>query len=389
MGYLAETIAAEPATSAEAILAEMLAGVMKVDQVAFDDHFFDDLGADSLVMAKFCARVRKRRGQLPVMSMKDIYAIPTIRGLAEAFGIAEAEAEVNLDAIPTLIQPRDPDPGPVGGVASGEHAAVPHVRGTAAAVLPGVRMGGRAGRRPGVPVDIGRPGLPGHLPAVGFVRRRRCSSACAPFRSWPNGSSSAGGSPSRSASGAWDTSVSGRSRRWSGRTRWPCLRRFPAVLALSEGAGCEGRAGHGDLHPARAGVYRPVHHGRRTRSSARNRSFSATGRTRAGSKPARSPSAGTCSSARRPCWTSRPRWATGRNSVTLRSAQRPGGPGRRAVARVPRAADRGGLPEGRGPALRPPAPVHSALTLLSVFLVYYAAGRWRGGLLTAVPGWAR
>jgi non-ribosomal peptide synthetase-like protein len=107
MGYLAETIAAEPATSAEAILAEMLAGVMKVGQVAFDDHFFDDLGADSLVMAKFCARVRKREG-LPVMSMKDIYAHPTIRGLAQAFGIAEAEAEVNLDAIPTLIQPRDP-----------------------------------------------------------------------------------------------------------------------------------------------------------------------------------------------------------------------------------------------------------------------------------------
>jgi non-ribosomal peptide synthetase-like protein len=107
MGYLAETIAAEPATSAEAILAEMLAGVMKVGQVAFDDHFFDDLGADSLVMAKFCARVRKREG-LPVMSMKDIYAHPTIRGLAEAFGIAEAAAEVNLDAIPTLIQPRDP-----------------------------------------------------------------------------------------------------------------------------------------------------------------------------------------------------------------------------------------------------------------------------------------
>jgi non-ribosomal peptide synthetase-like protein len=107
MGYLAQTIAAEPATSSEGILAEMLAGVMKVDQVAFDDHFFDDLGADSLVMAKFCARVRKREG-LPVMSMKDIYAHPTIRGLAVAFGIAEAEAEVNLDAIPTLIQPRDP-----------------------------------------------------------------------------------------------------------------------------------------------------------------------------------------------------------------------------------------------------------------------------------------
>src|SRR4051812_23009909 len=98
MGNLAGTIAAESATSAEEILAEMLAGVMKIDQVSTGSHFFDDLGADSLVMAKFCARVRRREG-LPAMSMKDIYAHPTIRSLAESFGIAEVEAEVkvNLD----------------------------------------------------------------------------------------------------------------------------------------------------------------------------------------------------------------------------------------------------------------------------------------------------
>ena len=107
MGSLAGTLTAEPATSAEGILAEMLAGVMKTEQVPVDSHFFDDLGADSLVMAKFCARVRKREG-LPRVSMKDIYAHPTIRSLAESLGIAEAEAEVNLDAVATLIQPRDP-----------------------------------------------------------------------------------------------------------------------------------------------------------------------------------------------------------------------------------------------------------------------------------------
>lgn len=107
MGSLAGTLTAEPATTAEGILAEMLAGVMKTEQVPVDSHFFDDLGADSLVMAKFCARVRKREG-LPRVSMKDIYAHPTIRSLAESLGIAEAEAEVNLDAIATLIQPRDP-----------------------------------------------------------------------------------------------------------------------------------------------------------------------------------------------------------------------------------------------------------------------------------------
>ena len=85
MGSMAGTLTAEPATSSEGILAEMLAGVMKTEHVPVDSHFFDDLGADSLVMAKFCARVRKRDG-LPVMSMKDIYANPTIKGLAKGTG---------------------------------------------------------------------------------------------------------------------------------------------------------------------------------------------------------------------------------------------------------------------------------------------------------------
>src|ERR1700759_4200679 len=107
MGSLAGTLAAEPATGAEDILAGMLADVMKIEHVPVDSHFFDDLGADSLVMAKFCARVRKREG-LPRVSMKDIYAHPTIRSLAESLGIAEAEAEGNLDGVATLIQPRDP-----------------------------------------------------------------------------------------------------------------------------------------------------------------------------------------------------------------------------------------------------------------------------------------
>ena len=88
MGNLAGTITAEPApTLVEGILAGMLADVMKAEQVPVDSHFFDDLGADSLVMAKFCARVRKRE-DLPSVSMKDIYAHPTIRSLAAAFADA-------------------------------------------------------------------------------------------------------------------------------------------------------------------------------------------------------------------------------------------------------------------------------------------------------------
>ena len=43
------------------------------------------LGADSMVMAQFCARVRKR-ADLPAVSMKDIYQHPTIADLATAIG---------------------------------------------------------------------------------------------------------------------------------------------------------------------------------------------------------------------------------------------------------------------------------------------------------------
>src|SRR5947199_5694533 len=85
-------------TGAEGIFAEMLADVLRVDRVSVDSHFFDELGADSLVMAHFCARVRKRPG-LPSVSMKDIYRYPTIRSLAKALedtapkGTAVAPAE--------------------------------------------------------------------------------------------------------------------------------------------------------------------------------------------------------------------------------------------------------------------------------------------------------
>src|SRR5215813_2632315 len=70
-------------TRAERTLADVLADVLRVDHLSADSHFFDELGADSLVMAKFCARVRKR-GDLPSVSMKDIYLHPTIRSLAAA-----------------------------------------------------------------------------------------------------------------------------------------------------------------------------------------------------------------------------------------------------------------------------------------------------------------
>src|SRR6266513_716704 len=85
------TLIEEPYTAAtsgvESIFAEVLADVLRVDRVSVDSHFFEELGADSLVMAHFCARVRKR-GNLPSVSMQDIYGHPTIRSLAAALAVA-------------------------------------------------------------------------------------------------------------------------------------------------------------------------------------------------------------------------------------------------------------------------------------------------------------
>jgi len=89
-------------TSTERVLGEVLVDIVSAERVSVDSHFFDDLGADSMLMARFCARVRKR-ADLPSVSMKDIYRCPTIRSLAGS-----------MDAAPT------PDDSPVAVEAAAE-----------------------------------------------------------------------------------------------------------------------------------------------------------------------------------------------------------------------------------------------------------------------------
>lgn len=88
---------ADPTTGTERNLAEVLADIVGVERVSVDSNFFDDLGADSMVMARFCARIRKR-ADLPAVSMQDIYRNPTIRNLATAFA----------DPPPTPVEPSVP-----------------------------------------------------------------------------------------------------------------------------------------------------------------------------------------------------------------------------------------------------------------------------------------
>ncbi len=91
--------------SVESAFAGLLAEVLHVERVSVESHFFDDLGADSLVMAQFCARVRKR-GNLPTVSMRDIYRHPTIRSLAA--GLADAPARP--EAAPGVASAPAPTP---------------------------------------------------------------------------------------------------------------------------------------------------------------------------------------------------------------------------------------------------------------------------------------
>ncbi|MGI5400696.1 Pls/PosA family non-ribosomal peptide synthetase [Streptomyces sp. CA-135486] len=92
-------------TGVETDFAEVLADVLSVEQVPADSHFFDDLGANSLVMAHFCARVRKR-AELPSVSMKDIYRHPTIRSLATALAdTAPTPVESSAPASTEVVTP--------------------------------------------------------------------------------------------------------------------------------------------------------------------------------------------------------------------------------------------------------------------------------------------
>ena len=93
--------------SLERALAEVLAEVVHIDQVPVDSHFFEGLGADSLVMAHFCARLRKR-ADLPSVSMKEVYLHPTIRELTAAVARA-APPRVVLSQRPSRDLPA-PEP---------------------------------------------------------------------------------------------------------------------------------------------------------------------------------------------------------------------------------------------------------------------------------------
>ncbi|MBT2467753.1 peptide synthetase [Streptomyces sp. ISL-66] len=121
-----------PAAETAGLLAEVLADVVGVEQVPGDSNFFDDLGADSMVMAGFCARVRKR-ADLPPVSMKDVYRHPTVNSLAAALTpAAPALSAPAASAAPVPVQ-------------SAAHPAVPAVPASTPMSASARRAAARAG----------------------------------------------------------------------------------------------------------------------------------------------------------------------------------------------------------------------------------------------------
>lgn len=76
-----------PANHTERLLAEALADVLGIDKVSTHSHFFDDLNANSLLMAHYSAQIR-RQSALGTPSIRDIYQNPTVHQLAEVLTTA-------------------------------------------------------------------------------------------------------------------------------------------------------------------------------------------------------------------------------------------------------------------------------------------------------------
>ena len=62
-------------------ISAVLAEILQLDAVSAKDHFFDDLGANSLLMAQFSTRLRKKLG-IVNLSMREMYLHPSVHQLA-------------------------------------------------------------------------------------------------------------------------------------------------------------------------------------------------------------------------------------------------------------------------------------------------------------------
>jgi len=90
-----------PRSEMEEALAQALVEVMKIERASVEDNFFQDLGAHSLLMARYCSEIRKRMNMS--VSMRDIYLNPTVAKLAQHLGATARETAVESPREPVHV----------------------------------------------------------------------------------------------------------------------------------------------------------------------------------------------------------------------------------------------------------------------------------------------
>ncbi|HVP97725.1 MAG TPA: Pls/PosA family non-ribosomal peptide synthetase [Roseiarcus sp.] len=90
---------ASPTTPTERLLARALEDTLRLAEVSVDGDFVNEYGAHSLLMARFCARVRQLSPETRV-AMRDVYANPSVRRLARAIDSAKPVAAPPPEAEP-------------------------------------------------------------------------------------------------------------------------------------------------------------------------------------------------------------------------------------------------------------------------------------------------
>jgi len=91
--------AAPPETETERVLARALSEILGLDEASVEADLFADYGAHSLLMARFCAKVRALDPALQI-AMRDVYANTTLRRLAIALDAARPAAGEALERPP-------------------------------------------------------------------------------------------------------------------------------------------------------------------------------------------------------------------------------------------------------------------------------------------------
>ena len=245
-----------PADRTETVLADALAEIARARQVSVDSHFFDDLGANSLLLAHFCATVRKAERPRRRSSMRTSTS-------TRPSGARRRAAERRPAAGRRRRCPRRTARVPAGSAVQ----LRPLRRAAAAGVPRPRRCSARCCWTIGPAVDLATRPTPCEIYLRSLrARRRRPSSA---FALLPIAGQVAAGRPagSRRRSALWSLRYL---RFWAGQDADPGqpagdVRRFPALPAVPARARREDRQAASVIFSAhRAGVHRPAHRSGRT-----------------------------------------------------------------------------------------------------------------------------